>query len=377
MADDKKKLKPPTNKDRLKGLPKSKAEAIKRGLTRYLRDGEEWVIRNYGSKTAPQGRDTLAWKRKASRGAGTKGSRKEYEWLSTPPKARQGDERKAFNKLMVTARGKNLVGDHKYSVARTGNALKLMSPERQALYHQRFKDAGIDIGNQVGNIDEVTEAVNQAKVGEEKRLDKHLKELSQKEKVQARFIAKEREKYSDYPEWKKGEVVIGGNGVNGGNGPAKGNLLSKLKSTKAKVGGALLGMGSLMPTVKASERIQQQISEGDKLGAAKTYGKDLLVGQAASRSFAGIMKGAQSQLAKTIGPKLARQALKIAGRKLFKKGAALATGPVAPAVLTSLLIKDAYDVANVISGGKLKIRENKDMSSDERKRAVERLKFIK
>ena len=377
MADDKKKLKPPTNKDRLKGLPKSKAEAIKRGLTRYLRDGEEWVIRNYGSKTAPQGRDTLAWKRKASRGAGTKGSRKEYEWLSTPPEARQGDARKAFNKLMVTARGKNLVGDHKYSVARTGNALKLMSPERQALYHQRFKDAGIDIGNQVGNIDEVTDAVNQAKVGEEKRLDKHLKKLSQKEIdiVQARFKAKEREKYSDYPEWKKGEVVIGSNG--NGNGTAKGNLLSKLKSTKAKVGGTLLGMGSLMPTVKASERIQQQVSEGDKIGAAKTYGKDLLVGQAASRSFAGIMKGAQSQLAKTIGPKLARQALKIAGRQLFKKGAALATGPAAPAVLTSLLIKDAYDVANVISGGKLKIRENKDMSNDERKRAVERLKFIK
>ena len=132
-----------------------------------------------------------------------------------------------------------------------------------------------------------------------------------------------------------------------------------------------------MPTAGAAELIQQQVSEGDKLGAAKTYGKDLLVGQAASRSFAGIMKGAQSQLAKTIGPKLARQALKIAGRQLFKKGAALVTGPVAPAVLTSLLIKDAYDVANVISGGKLKIRKNKDMPNDERKRSVERLKFIK
>ena len=43
----------------------------------------------------------------------------------------------------------------------------------------------------------------------------------------------------------------------------------------------------------------------------------------------------------------------------------------------SLLIKDAYDVANVISGDKLKIRENKDMSTDERKKAIERLKFIK
>ena len=68
MAANKKKLRQVTNKDRLKGLPKSREEAIKRGITRYLRGDEEWVIRNYGSKTAPKGRDTRAALRKASRG---------------------------------------------------------------------------------------------------------------------------------------------------------------------------------------------------------------------------------------------------------------------------------------------------------------------
>ena len=153
MAENKKKLRPPTKKERLKGLPKSRTAAIRRGLTRYIRDGEEWVIRNYGSKTAPKGRDTLAWKRKASRGGGSQGSRKEYETLSTPPEARTGKGRGDFGRAMVEARRKGLVGDHRFSVARTGNALKMMSPARQALYHKRFKDAGIDIGNQAGNID--------------------------------------------------------------------------------------------------------------------------------------------------------------------------------------------------------------------------------
>jgi len=185
--------------------------------------------------------------------------------------------------------------------------------------------------------------------------------------------------YPDYPEWQKDEVVIGGNGTNGINGTngTKKNPL-KINGKKLGLGAAALTIGSnFLPSKVAAQQIQTEVSQGKFGDATKTYGKDLLVGQAASRSFAGIMKGAKSQLAKTIGPKLARQALKIAGRQLFKKGAALATGPAAPAVLTSLLIKDAYDVANVISGGKLKIRENKNMSNDERKRAAERLKFIK
>ena len=87
------------------------------------------------------------------------------------------------------------------------------------------------------------------------------------------------------------------------------------------------------------------------------------------------MKIAQSKLAKTLGPKLARQVLKIGGRQLLKKGAALATGPAAPAVMTGLLLKDAYDIANIVTGDKLKIKENKDMSNMERMQAVSKLKL--
>ena len=149
------------------------------------------------------------------------------------------------------------------------------------------------------------------------------------------------------------------------------------KFTKLKIGAGLLGASNFLPTKAGAEQIHQEVSQGKLGDATKTYGKDLLVGQAASRSMGSALKIAQSRLAKTLGPQLARQALKIVGRQVLKKGAALATGPAAPAVMAGLLIKDAYDVANVISGGKLTIKKNKDMNQDERKEAVDRLKFIK
>ena len=149
------------------------------------------------------------------------------------------------------------------------------------------------------------------------------------------------------------------------------------KFTKLKIGAGLLGASNFLPTPSGAAQIHQEVSQGKLGDATKTYGKDLLVGQAASRSMGSALKIAQSRLAKTLGPKLARQALKIAGRQVLKKGAALATGPLAPGVMAGLLIKDAYDVANVISGGKLTIKKNKDMNQDERKEAVDSLKFIK
>lgn len=152
---------------------------------------------------------------------------------------------------------------------------------------------------------------------------------------------------------------------------------SNPKFTKLTIGAGLLGASNFLPTKAGAEQIKQEVSEGRIGDATKTYGKDLLVGQAASRSIGSALKIAQSRLAKTLGPKLARQVLKIAGRQVLKKGAALATGPLAPTVMAGLLIKDAYDVANVISGGKLTIKKNKDMNQDERKKAVDSLKFIK
>ena len=189
----------------------------------------------------------------------------------------------------------------------------------------------------------------------------------------AKELAEEKKlNYADYPEWQKDEVVIGGNGTNGTNGT---NGIkkpgSKINLKKLGLGAAALTIGSnFLPSKVAAEEIRDEVSQGEIGDATKTYAKDLLIGHTASRSLGSILKLAKSKLSGNI-------AKKVIGRQLLKKGAALATGPAAPIVMGSLLIKDAYDVANVISGDKLKIRENKDMSNDERKRSVERLKFIK
>jgi len=153
--------------------------------------------------------------------------------------------------------------------------------------------------------------------------------------------------------------------------------IQSLKNRKLGIGAGLLGASNFLPTKAGAEQIKQEVSEGKIGDATKTYGKDLLVGQAASRTAGSAMKIAQSKFAKTLSPAIARQVLKIGGRQLLKKGAALATGPAAPAVMTGLLLKDVYDVANVISGGKLTIKKNKDMTTDERIKAADSLKFIK
>tara|TARA_Y100001973_G_scaffold1974_1_gene2895 strand:+ start:31 stop:1107 length:1077 start_codon:yes stop_codon:yes gene_type:complete len=239
MAENRKKLRPPTKEERLKGLPTSRDEAIEKGITRYFRGDEEYVIRNYGSKTAPQGRDTKAALRKASRGGGSKGARKEYEFLSTPLEARTGDARRRFGRAMVEARQKGLVGDHRYSVARTGNALKIMSPDRQKLYHDRFKKAGIAIGNQAANIDEISEALNYAKVVEEKKLDSALKRLE--------------------------KLKINGNSNSNGNGK-NGNGLNG-KNGKSKNGLSISGAGKTRK-LDAALNIGANVASGNYAGAA-------------------------------------------------------------------------------------------------------------
>ena len=171
---------------------------------------------------------------------------------------------------------------------------------------------------------------------------------------------------------KQNQTILGivkQNGDNGTTGTKKNPL--KINGKKLGLGAAALTMGSnFIPSKSAAKEIRDEVSQGEIGDATKTYAKDLLIGHTASRSLGSLLKIAKSKLSGNI-------AKKVIGRQLLKKGAALATGPAAPIVMGGLLIKDAYDVANVISGDKLKIRENKDMSTDERKKAVERLKFIK
>ena len=179
-------LRPPTKEEYAKGLPKTKEEAIKQGITRFIpEDGEERIIRRYGSKQKPQGGIERASSRKGNRGSNR---RQEYETLSTPPEARQGAAKQEYNKAMVTARQQGLVGDHVTDVARSGKALSEMLPERQALYHQRFKDAGVPLGNQASNITPVTEYTNgTVKNSETRALDKALKQLEKKSPLWAAY----------------------------------------------------------------------------------------------------------------------------------------------------------------------------------------------
>ena len=67
----KKTLRPVTAAERAAGLPTTREEAIRRGITRYNPGDEkgERVIRNYGSKSHPDGQDQRADLRKANRGS--------------------------------------------------------------------------------------------------------------------------------------------------------------------------------------------------------------------------------------------------------------------------------------------------------------------
>ena len=60
-----------------------------------------------------------------------------------------------------------------------------------------------------------------------------------------------------------------------------------------------------------------------------------------------------SKLKPIVGKKIARTALKIVGKQVLKKGAALATGPAAPMLVAGMLVFDAYQAADALSGGVL------------------------
>ena len=152
-------------------------------------------------------------------------------------------------------------------------------------------------------------------------------------------------------------VPNGENGENGTNGKKLNGKVNNGKVTNGKkllAGSVITGaLTNFMPTPSAAKEIYPMIQSGNYGDAAKTYGKDLVVGQSMSRAMGSAVNMLKSKFGKNISKALARKALQIAGRQLVKKGAALATGPAAPIVMTSLLIKDAYDVANALSGGAL------------------------
>ena len=154
------------------------------------------------------------------------------------------------------------------------------------------------------------------------------------------------------------------NGENGENGTNGSKLNGKVKNGKVSngkklaIGGAAVSaLTNFMPTPSAAKEIYPMIQSGNYGEAAKTYGKDLVVGQSTARAMGSAVNMLKSKFGKNISKALAKKALQIAGRQLVKKAGALATGPAAPIVMTSLLIKDAYDVANALSGGGLEAQK--------------------
>ncbi len=152
-------------------------------------------------------------------------------------------------------------------------------------------------------------------------------------------------------------------GNDNGNGNGNGNVIVNGKKKKngwvtrrnAAIGaGALISSVSFLPSVDAAEKTQEHLDNKEYKQAAVTYGKDLIIGDVKGRAALKGFTSASKFLAnKGVNKVVRRKLITLAGRQLAKKGIALAAGPAAPILLTALLIKDVYDVANVVSRGKL------------------------
>lgn len=132
---------------------------------------------------------------------------------------------------------------------------------------------------------------------------------------------------------------------------------SSVKDKGLKIGGGLIAAATITPTVKAAEQARQEVVAGNYGAAAGTIGKDLAIqqtgGELAARGLKLANKVVTSKLNPIVGKKIARTALKIVGKQVLKKGAALATGPAAPMLIAGMLVFDAYQAADALSGGAL------------------------
>jgi len=145
-------LRAPTAAERKEGLPTTKKEAIDRGLTRFLHpDGEERIIRNYGSESRPTGRVTKVSERKGSRGGGSDGSRKQNEAFVTP----EGADQQAFNEAMSDAASEGKEGHHVRPIARTADGARFSEARGGSditQIQQSYDEVGSPLGNQADNV---------------------------------------------------------------------------------------------------------------------------------------------------------------------------------------------------------------------------------
>ena len=149
-------LRQPTAEERKKGLPKTKAEALKIGIIRFIpEDGEERIIRNYGSRAAPSGNVARATNRDATRDSKTSlglSRRTRNETISTPRVKDKAKQKADYQKAKQDAKSAGKDHHHKTPVYLTGNALAQMNRRERANYYRRMRQAGTPIGNTAENV---------------------------------------------------------------------------------------------------------------------------------------------------------------------------------------------------------------------------------
>ena len=170
---------------------KIRRKAIKEGKTTYTRasNGQRYTIRNLNNRRHSHtyggqgGRDELSSARKGNRGGGRDGTRAQNEQLATPEWANRG----AFGRAMADANAQGMDGDHIQEVQRVADGIRWKESSGRGTrdeYHENFRDAGVAVGNQAGNVQALPPDVNQrVKPGELRDMDKGIKDATGGEEV--------------------------------------------------------------------------------------------------------------------------------------------------------------------------------------------------
>lgn len=163
-----------------KKLPRTKAQAIDKGLNRFIgKDGQLREIRKFGSSRYPQGTVERWSSRKQNRGSSTGGSRQINEQLATPPWA----DKTKFGQAMAEANSMGLDGDHIREIARTAEGVKWLESTGRGTAEQMFtsyEKAGLPLGNQAGNVQPLDPTLNrQVKNADMNALDRGIQRAGQ------------------------------------------------------------------------------------------------------------------------------------------------------------------------------------------------------
>ena len=124
--------------------------------------------------------------RKRTRGSGTGGRREQLAKISTPP----GADRPAFFEKMAEAGAAGREGHHRTPLFLSGRALLEMSEERIAQYFERFKQAGVALGDTAENIMSLGKQEHRQAHVEGEALQRKLKQMEQKPKKRTRVRPK-------------------------------------------------------------------------------------------------------------------------------------------------------------------------------------------